>query len=571
MKKKIVSVLLVAAMTTSLVACGSNDTPGTSTSNNANASTESAASGDGGVQEIATVENSADLTDEANIDNTVERESITIGWQDATTLAPWGTNNDTPGNYEVYEMLYECTSTGDRYGILADESKGDYEAGCDHEDGTGIYTVYIYDYIVDHAGNAITASDVAFSYNYQFNNETTSGWDDFIEATAVDDYTVQFEFSQEQSNLGWFDNFFCRCFIVNEESYNASASKLATDMCGTGPYKFASYTSGSSLVLEKNDDYWQTDASLRHQEQQANVRTLTFQFVSENAQRENGVATGALDMVQDMAFESITDFVDGGQYADKANVQTYSQKFIYYLDPNCSSESPMSDENLRKAVFYAIDQDGLITALGGAYTRLYAYVTDYYTDYTMVDWAGIDTYNSKASVDPAVVQQYLDASSYNGETLTLMVMSTYADTATIIAAQLAAFGINVELLQVDNATANATQADPTAWDMTFGMMAGDYNVQAWLHDFSYNNSAVGGQTTCFVVDDEWNDLLNLCNTEDGHTAENMQAWWELATEHAYTMGIYAGNNYNIVPEDCVYVCQGDKLRFLPGACCYKEQ
>lgn len=565
MKKKIVSVLMTVAMTVSMVACGSTDSSAPSTE------TAKKDAGSDAVQEIATVENSADLTDKANIDNTVERESITIGWQDATTLAPWGTNNDTPGNYEVYEMLYECTSTGERYGILADESKGNFQPGCDHEEGTGIYTVYIYDYIVDHAGNDITASDVAFSYNYQFNNETTSGWDDFVEATAVDDYTVQFEFSKEQSNLGWFDNFFCRCFIVDEDSYNASPSKIATDMCGTGPYKFVSYTSGSSLVLEKNDDYWQTDASLRHQEQQANVRTITFQFVSENAQRENGVATGSLDMVQDMAFESITDFVDGGQYADKANVQTYSQKFIYYLDPNCSADSPMSDENLRKAVFYAIDQDGLITALGGAYSRLYAYANDYYNDYTMVDWASVDTYNSKSSVDPAVVQEYLDASSYNGETLTLMVMSTYADTATIIAAQLAAFGINVELLQVDNATANATQADSTAWDMTFGMMAGDYNVQAWLHDFSYNNSATGDRTTCFVVDDEWNDLLNLCNTEDGHTAENMQAWWEMTAEHAYTMGIYAGNSYNIVPEDCVYVCQGDKLRFLPGACCFKAQ
>jgi ABC-type transport system substrate-binding protein len=342
-------------------------------------------------------------------------------------------------------------------------------------------------------------------------------------------------------------------------------------MCGTGPYKFVSYTSGSSLTIEKNDDYWQTNESLRHQEQQANVRTITFQFISENAQRENGVATGSLDMVQDMAFESITDFLDGGQYADKANVQAYSQKFIYYLDANCSDDSPMGDENLRKAVFYAIDQDGIIAALGGSYSRLYAYANDYYSDYNMVDWESIDTYNSKSSVDPDTVQKYLDASSYNGETLIMMVTSTFADTATIMAAQLAAYNINVELLQVDNATLGATQADSTAWDMIFGMMAGDYNVQAWLHDFSYNNSASGTQSTTFIKDDEWNDLLNLCNTEDGHTAENMQAWWEMAAEHAYCMGVYAGNNYNIVPEDCVYVCQGDKLRFLPGACCYKAQ
>lgn len=559
MKKKLVSGLLAAAMVVSLTACGGSS----STSDSSDTGTEESS---GAATTVST-----ELTDEANIDNSVERESIVIAWQDATTLAPWGTNNDTPGNYEVYEMLYECTSDGERYGVLADESKGEYEPGCDHEEGTGIYTVYIYDYITDHAGRAVTASDVAFSYNYQFANETTSGWDDFVTATAVDDYTVQFEFTQEQSSLGWFDNFFCRCFIVNEESYNESASALANDMCGTGPYTFVSYTSGSSLVLEKNDDYWQTDESLRHQEQQANVRTLTFQFISENAQRENGVATGTLDMVQDMAYESITEFLDGGQYEDMANVQTYSQKFIYYLNSNCSSDSLMSDENLRKAVYYAIDQDGLITALGGAYSRLYAYANDYYSDYTMVDWESIESYNSKESVDADVVQEYLDASSYNGETLTLMVMSTYADTATIIAAQLAAFGINVELYQVDNATANATQTDSTAWDLTFGMMAGDYNVQAWLHDFSYANSATGDQTTTFIQDDEWNALLDLCNTEEGHTAENMQAWWEMAVENAYTMGVYAGNSYNIVPEDCTYVCQGDKLRFLPGACCYAAE
>lgn len=569
MKKKLVSVILAASMALSLVACGSNG--GTESETTESEATESGTDASAeGEASTATVENSASLTDTANIDNSVEKDSITIGWQDATSLEPWGTNNDNPGNYEVYEMLYECTADGERYGVLADESKGDFTPGCDHEDGTGIYTVYIYDYIVDHAGNPVTASDVAFSYNYQFNNETTSGWDDFVEATAVDDYTVQFEFTKEQSNLGWFDNFFCRCFIVNEDSFNASASKLATDMCGTGPYKFVSYTSGANLELEKNEDYWQKD-ELRHQEQQANVKHLTFQFISENVQRVNGVATGSLDMVQDMAYESITDFVEGGQYADKANVQAYSQKFIYYLDPNCSEDSPMHDENLRKAVYYAIDLDGLVTALGGSFSRLYAYANDYYSDYDMVDWANVDTYNSKTSVDAETVQQYLDASDYNGETLTLMVFSNYADTATIIAAQLAAFGINVELLQVDNATANATQADSTAWDLRFDMMAGDYNVQAWLHDFSYNNSATGDCTTTFIVDDEWNDLLNLCNTEEGHTAENMQAWWEMAAEHAYTMGVYAGNNYNIVPEDCVYVCQGDKLRFLPGACCFKAQ
>lgn len=563
MKKKVVSMLMAAMLAASLVACGK-------ATDNANGSSNGANEQSGAMEQVADISNSADLTDKSNIDNSVERESITIAWKAATTLEPWGTNNDIAGNYEVYEMLYEVTAEGERYGVLADVSKGEFEPGCDHEDGTGIYTVYIYDYIKDHNGNAVTADDVAFSYNFQFNNQITSGWDDFIEATAIDDTTIQFEFSKEQSNLGWFDNFFARCFIVDEDSYNSSPSKLANDMVGTGPYKFVSYNSGSSLVLEKNDDYWQTDENLRHQEQQANVRNLTYQFISENAQRENAVATGSVDMVQDMAYESLTQFVDGGKYADLVKVQAYSQKFIYYLDANGSEQSPMGDENLRKAVFNAVDQDGIITALGGAYSRLYAYANDYYSDYSMVDWQSLENYNTKTSVDQDLVKSYLDASDYNGESLVIMVNPEFADTATIIAAQLAAFGINAELLQVDAATGNTTLADPGAWDMYFGLMAGDYNVQAWSHDFSYNNSSSGTESTTHIVDDEWNDLLNLCNTEAGHTSENMLAWWEMAVDKAYCMGVYAGNNYNIVPSDCVYVCQGDKLTFLPGACCFTE-
>lgn len=155
MNKKFLATFLAAAMALSLTACGTSPQ-----STNSQASSQQANS--------ASLPTAAvDLQDEANIDNTVQRDSITIAWQAATTLAPWGTNNDTPGNYEVYEMLYECTSDGQRYGVLADESKGSYAPGCDHEEGTGIYTVYIYDYIKDHAGNSVTASDVAFSYNHQ--------------------------------------------------------------------------------------------------------------------------------------------------------------------------------------------------------------------------------------------------------------------------------------------------------------------------------------------------------------------------------------------------------------------
>lgn len=55
---------------------------------------------------------------------------------------------------------------------------------------------------------------------------------------------------------------------------------------------------------------------------------------------------------------------------------------------------------------------------------------------------------------------------------------------------------------------------------------------------------------------------------DGHTPENMLAWWQYAVDNAYTMGLWAGKQFMVLPEDMLSICQGDKLTFLPGACTY---
>lgn len=567
MKKKILALLLACVMVFALAACGSTagSNPGTSAGTSSGSSGSSSGSSSGatdGTKESENVESATvDLHDKGNIDNSIQRAALTVSWNAPTSIAPWGTTNNVAGNYEVYEMLFETSADGEFFALLADPGRGEF-GGYDHEAGTGDYTVYIYDYIYDHQGNHITASDVAWSYMYQYENSVTSHWDDLVNVEAKDDTTVVFHFSKEQLDLGALENFLTRCFIVSE---NCTAN-LDTEMCGTGPYKFVSYTSGASLVIEKNDNYWQKE-ELRRQESQANVGTITYQFVNEGSSIENGLKSGALDMSYDVKQENLAPFKDGSEYADNFNIYSFSQKFVYYLNPNCSSGRLTSDVNLRMAIYYAIDQDGLVTALGDGYVRLWAYVSDYYSDYGFVDWAGLDNYNTKQGADLAKSKEYLDKSGYNGESLVFVCGNNFSNEATILIAQLQAAGIKCEMKGLDQASQQATIGDENAWDLWFGMMAGDYNVQVWSHDFDYSNVG-GGHTQEFLVDDEWQSLLALCNTAEGHTPENMLSWWQHAVDNAYTMGLYTGLGYNVVPEDCTYVCLSDRLVLLPGACCY---
>lgn len=557
--KKFLALSLAACMIVGLVACGSQDnTPDDNSATQENTARET----------LENQENQAALEDASNADNTVTRDKITLAWATATSLTNWGTNNDTPGNYEVYEMLYECDRNGTMYPLLADGTyDGSFLPGCDHEEGSGVYTVKIYDYIYDHNGNHVTAEDVAFSFLYQLNNESTSGWGDMVNVEAADETTVVFTFSQEQNNLGAIENIFCRCFIVDQESFESDPSGLVNTMCGTGPYKFDSYVSGSTLTIVRNEDYWQKD-ELRRQEQQANVETIVYQFIDESAQRVVALQTGAVDFVHDLDSESaLNNFADGKQYADQYNIYTYEAKFVNYINPNCNEASICSDINMRLAIFNSIDQDGLITALGGTGTRAYSYVSSYYPDFDFVDWAGLDNYNTRTSVDSELVKSYLEAAGYNGETVHLIIAgnSTPAD---VVAAQLQAQGINVDVQALDFSSSRDVEADPTAWDLEMGMMAGDYNVTVWQHGFDFANSPEGNRAANFSTDKEWNDLLGLCITGEGHTPENMAAWWQMAVDNAYTMGLYTGNTYDIVPEDTTYVCLGDKLTPLPGACTY---
>ncbi|HHU22857.1 MAG TPA: ABC transporter substrate-binding protein [Clostridiales bacterium] len=554
--KKYLALLLALCMVFALAACGGDSKEPEPTSN---------LSEKLGEQDIQ-----KEMQEGPEQEETYTRDRVVLAWNSVTSLSPWGTRNSTPGNYEVYEMLYECDANGEMYPLLADATyNGNFMPGCDHEKGTGVYTVKIYDYIKDHKGRPVTAHDVAYSYMYQLNNESTSGWkDNLLNVEAEDDTTVVFTFAQDQTNVGQLLNILCRCFIVNEESHKESASALANEMIGTGPYKFKSYTSGSELILERNEDYWQTNKELRRQEQQANVETIVYKFIDEASQKVIGLKTGEIDFAAVMSAKDIEPFLDGGEFADRFNVFTYPQKFVFNLAPNCSDQSIMGDINMRLAVFNAIDQDALVAALGGTDTRIYSYASAYYSDFDWVDYKSMDNYNTRTSVDPDVVKGYLEKAGYKGEKVILLSTNSLTDATNVIEGMLLAQGINVEAKILDDPSANALLADPAGWDIMVGMMAGDYNVTVWQHGFSYGNTPTGDRTMYHLIDDEWEDLLNLCISEDGHTPENMKAWWEHCVENAYAMGLYTSNAHDILPEDMTYYVRGDKLTPLTGASTY---
>lgn len=503
------------------------------------------------------------------------KTQIAVAVDPAASLTPWGTANNTPGAYEVYEMLYECDANGKIYPLLADSTyegnflySGELLPGCDHEEGTGVYDIHIHDCIYDHNGNHVTAHDVAFSFNWQKDNEAVSGWGDLVSVEALDDTTVRFTFSQEQLTIGGLTDVFCRCYIVSQKSYEESGNNLVDTMCGTGPYKFVSYVTNSELIIEADENYWQLKAGMTpRREQQQNVDVIVMKMISESAQKVIGLKTGAINAVYSI------DSNDAKTFEGKADYQvvTYASNFVFNATFNCDEASACGDINMRRAIVEAIDIDNLILMMGGNESRLYAYACDYYADYSFVDWASLDNYNTKTGVDTEKVKSYLDAAGYNGEKITI-ITATMASAGEIICGQLQACGITAELRVLDMTSANTVSGDPSQWDINLGQMAGSHLPVVWAHGFEVSNIDTGDsgdvRTANFVRDPEWQRLLEVSNTMMGHTTEDMLAWWQHCVDNVYAMGLYTGKTYMIMPANMTECVLGDKMTFLPGACTY---
>ena len=146
------------------------------------------------------------------------------------------------------------------------------------------------------------------------------GWNTLASVDAVDDYTVKFTFTRELTKVGELSAYWARCFVFSQKAYEASASKFASDAVGTGPYVLKSYTAGSGITLEKNPNYWQTDTTAIHTQHQANIENIQYKFIDEDATNVVGLQTGDVDIVEEVATKSITDFQDGGAYADTYDV-----------------------------------------------------------------------------------------------------------------------------------------------------------------------------------------------------------------------------------------------------------
>jgi peptide/nickel transport system substrate-binding protein len=124
-------------------------------------------------------------------------------------------------------------------------------------------------------------------------------------------------------------------------SPNTPMGERTRDPIGTGPYRFASWDVGQSIVLERNDDYWGETPE---------VERATYVFRSESAVRAAMVETGEADIAPNIAVQDATNPEMDFSYP---NSETSRLRIDMEIPP-------LDDIRVRKALNLAIDRDAFI-------------------------------------------------------------------------------------------------------------------------------------------------------------------------------------------------------------------
>lgn len=577
--KKLISALLALVMVFSLVACSSSTNAKDNTSD-VTTPTDSSADYTEQVMDAADAAAQASgilalnaLKSESNIDtsrkstaNTDElRDEITVlTTNEITSFTPWQAGRGrSEVILEIWEPLYYYN---DNFELEACIAKSMEWKDDEH------LIVEIYDYVKDIDGNPLTASDVVFSYNTFIENGNKLDFYKGIE--VVDDYTVQFTFDASiQEDVDGLPTALMT-MLFTEQAYNDH--DFATDPVGTGAYYLESMVEGNSYHFLLNENYWQTDESARCSQAGQNLKGWTSKVINDNSVAYMAFQSGEIYNYT-MSATDLPDIMEGGQYEGQFVASYEYMTGRYGVEFNMSGRSVCDDVNLRLAICYAIDSEGIVAALGSdSYYQCHAESGIGNVGYQSVwDETYMDSYYG--IYDPALAKEYLEKSDYNGEELVFVSLakSDQQQTCQIIVEQLKAIGIKVSYVSVEQALVNSYLYDLDNYDMFFFNWNGSTIGQQWQRQMDYtayasSNTHDGIAYNEFGCHDETlQSYIEDVQLASKATDELIQEAQQYIQDNAMMYALYSTIQYTVFqPDMAMQVSTNGHKDIMWGACEY---
>jgi peptide/nickel transport system substrate-binding protein len=199
-------------------------------------------------------------------------------------------------------------------------------------------------------GSPVTADDVVFSFQRLLSDGLPYAKARFANVgavTKVDDMHVRFALTKPDAgfllNLG--GPFLIGSGILSKNwlaSHNAK-----TDVMGAGPFKVVSYSPNSELILQRNDNYWNTAAAPKYQR-------LDIKYMPDQSAQVAALQSGQVDLVFPSAENTL-------QLAKNSQVKVVSVPGTTTVRLNINSgRKPFDNPDVRRAISLALDRQEIV-------------------------------------------------------------------------------------------------------------------------------------------------------------------------------------------------------------------
>ncbi len=340
------------------------------------------------------------------------------------------------------------------------------------DDGLTI-TVKLKDNMFWHDGVPITADDLVFDFECLWSEKLTSSTGingQQILCEKVDDLTVKLTLPEvSASYLSTLGNFkmFPKHRYDNGEPFRTTLENEKG--VGSGPYKLVNWTKGSSVELERFDEYYRGTP---------NFDKVIFQVIPEASTQEVAFQNGEVSLFE------ISDSLKYEKYSadENCNVYSFPDNRVSYFTFNANSDK-MQDVLLRQAFTYALDRTALYDAAAGD-ENLAKENPSIYGPQT----EGFDPNFTGYEYNPEKAKELFAQLGADQQTYRLICDRSHLyleDIAIAIQSQLAQYGIKVEVTPLDSQGFNNTFFYTTEgdWDLAVNVypVKNDPNSIAFMY------------------------------------------------------------------------------------------
>ncbi len=330
------------------------------------------------------------------------------------------------------------------------------------DDGMDL-TFHLKEGVYWHDGEPFTSYDVKWTYDTVIEEDLfkSTSLESVESIECPDDYTVVMHLNAPDvtiiPKIAWYGLFILPAHIY-EGTDIATNEATTTHPIGTGPYMFDSYTSGVSVTLVKNENYFDGEPVLDK---------LVYSIITDQDTAYQAFLNGEIDYYgSSVPTANIDDLDDDPDYrVVTALYQNRTYITFNFDDPD------FSKTEVRQAFAYAVDREGIYDRVGAGGAMAEYFVSPLQTDY-------VDENYTMPDRDVEYAMELLESAGYTKDsdgfylhcTLDGFEDGNFADIAQIVKANLAEAGIDVTINMMEYAAWQDKVMDNKDFQVT--MLAG---------------------------------------------------------------------------------------------------